>query len=550
MGIKVGNQQAGEEFIYTGATKISNAEVFPFLYLAKKYLVGCLVKALMGHLEEGITAENVGQVIYRGQNFLDDAPTKFWESVESHGDALLSSKEFLHLHKATVAALLHRNLEVDETSVYSKAVAWAKAQCARNKVPANAATIRKELEGIIQLIRFPTMSADEFSCGPATEEVLTAEEKVELFKWFLSRTPQKLFPDTPRYSVTGYVCERFECKTLPYDDDDGVVQAVDLQTDRSIRVTGFGIYGQSSHCFGYGRQRNYTIRAKLSLDVAVLATKEITGSLKESEDILLVNFDKAVKLDPGKYYTASVAVSGLSTSYEEKSTLTVEDVAVVTEESSEDPVKIRIETARETDGPIVHKPVTINVKIINNCHLARFKCGCMCCQMNVLRGTFTISVLGILTGLFWVVLSSLVRDYMLLAAALVCIVLHVELLYAHIRRRVSLYLAYVYINSVIAVLLVFVLIFLLIAIVKMPEFWQNYVAESAATSMDMVSVVVSTSDVDLSFVARILTALMLLFAFFTEVFTVWFAWVIWQTVRCIRKKLQDQEGRNVAFTVV
>lgn len=50
-----------------------------------------------------------------------------------------------------------------------------KVKLFRNKVPANAATIRKELEGIIQLIRFPTMSADEFSCGPATEEVLTAE---------------------------------------------------------------------------------------------------------------------------------------------------------------------------------------------------------------------------------------------------------------------------------------------------------------------------------------------------------------------------------------
>ncbi|KAH7708816.1 hypothetical protein AAVH_23927 [Aphelenchoides avenae] len=227
-----------------------------------------------------------------------------------------------------------------------------------------------------------------------------------------------------------------------------------------------------------------------------------------------------------------------------------EDVAVVTEESSTDPVKIRIETTRDTDGPVVHKPVTINVKIINNCHLARFKCGCMCCQMNVLRGTFTIAVLGILTGLFWVILSSLVRDYVLLAGALVCIVLHVELLYAHVKRRIPLYLAYVYVNSAIAVVIFCFIIFLLIAIVEMPEFWQSYVMGSAATSMDVVSVVVTTSDMDQSFVARVLTALMLLFVFFTEVFTVWFAWVVWQTVRCIRKKLQDQEGRNVAFTIL
>lgn len=57
-------------------TEIADAEVLPLLYLAKKYLVGSLVKVLMGLLAEEIYADNVGKAVCRVQNFLDDAPTK------------------------------------------------------------------------------------------------------------------------------------------------------------------------------------------------------------------------------------------------------------------------------------------------------------------------------------------------------------------------------------------------------------------------------------------------------------------------------------------
>ncbi|KAH7708815.1 hypothetical protein AAVH_23926 [Aphelenchoides avenae] len=43
--------------------------------------------------------------------------------------------------------------------------------------------------------------------------------------------------------------------------------------------------------------------------------KEVNGSTNQTQEIILVNFDKPIKLEPGKDYTASVAVSGLPTSY-------------------------------------------------------------------------------------------------------------------------------------------------------------------------------------------------------------------------------------------
>ncbi|KAH7699318.1 BTB/POZ domain-containing protein 3-like isoform 2, partial [Aphelenchoides avenae] len=196
-------------FIYTGTTTIADAEVFPLLDIGKRYLVESLVRALLRHLEESLTAENVGLVIYQGQDLLDDAP--FWQAVERHGEALLNSAEFLLLRKDTVVALLQRGLEVEENILYDKVVAWAKDKCARNELPVDAGTIRKELDGVIQLIRFPAMPADDFARGPAAEAILTAEEKV-VFKWFTCRIPQKIFPNTPRHIVTNYVCDRFASK--------------------------------------------------------------------------------------------------------------------------------------------------------------------------------------------------------------------------------------------------------------------------------------------------------------------------------------------------
>ncbi|KAH7694653.1 btb/poz domain containing protein, partial [Aphelenchoides avenae] len=119
-------------FVYTGTTTVSVvADLFPLLYLGKKYMVDRLTKLIMDHLEGCITSENVGRFVLDSQNFLDDAPPKFRESFEAHAEDLLNSNEFLLLQKDTVKALVQRELDADEKLIYDKVVAWAAAECAR-----------------------------------------------------------------------------------------------------------------------------------------------------------------------------------------------------------------------------------------------------------------------------------------------------------------------------------------------------------------------------------------------------------------------------------
>ncbi|KAH7709264.1 BTB/POZ domain-containing protein 3 [Aphelenchoides avenae] len=118
-------------FVYTGTATITEADVFPLLDLGQKYMVGSLIKVVMSFLQRSMTFENVGHIVLAGQNFLDDAPPGFWESLEARGEELLNSDEFLLLRKDTVQTLVRRQLDAEESLIYEKAVAWATAECNR-----------------------------------------------------------------------------------------------------------------------------------------------------------------------------------------------------------------------------------------------------------------------------------------------------------------------------------------------------------------------------------------------------------------------------------
>lgn len=65
----------------------------------------------------------------------DKSPTfyqfSFWSRVEEYARPLVESEEFLLLKKATVVDLLQRNLEVAETTIFKRVVAWGEAECER-----------------------------------------------------------------------------------------------------------------------------------------------------------------------------------------------------------------------------------------------------------------------------------------------------------------------------------------------------------------------------------------------------------------------------------
>ena len=61
---------------------------------------------------------------------------------------------------------------------------WAHAEVARQKMVLTPKYLRSVLEKIIPLIRFPQISASDFSMKVATAQVLTTEEIVSALLYF------------------------------------------------------------------------------------------------------------------------------------------------------------------------------------------------------------------------------------------------------------------------------------------------------------------------------------------------------------------------------
>lgn len=48
--------------------------VFALLHLAKKYLLSSLASLILEHLQSSVDESNVAELVFHGQNYLDDAP--------------------------------------------------------------------------------------------------------------------------------------------------------------------------------------------------------------------------------------------------------------------------------------------------------------------------------------------------------------------------------------------------------------------------------------------------------------------------------------------
>ncbi|KAH7700006.1 BTB/POZ domain-containing protein 6 [Aphelenchoides avenae] len=117
-----------------------------------------------------------------------------WKIVLDGGDKALNSAWFLSLPKDLVAKLLcFDELLTDEKVVYARVVEWAKRQLELNGRRSDAADIRATLGDVLYLIRFPLFDAKEFADGPALSGILTQEECLSLFHWFVAQSPPSLF---------------------------------------------------------------------------------------------------------------------------------------------------------------------------------------------------------------------------------------------------------------------------------------------------------------------------------------------------------------------
>ena len=98
--------------------------------------------------------------------------------IDNHATALLVSDSLLEVDVTVLKVLVCRtSLHIkSEMEVFAALVRWSKSECARLELPDTAENCRSALSGCLYMVRYLTMTPDEFREGPMVSGLLAEEE--------------------------------------------------------------------------------------------------------------------------------------------------------------------------------------------------------------------------------------------------------------------------------------------------------------------------------------------------------------------------------------
>ncbi|KAL3858829.1 hypothetical protein ACJMK2_009081 [Sinanodonta woodiana] len=175
-------------FLYFEAFKPDGDSILALLYAAKKYAVESLVNKCVSWLKEGISVDNVCSILQQAHTFdQKDLRSKCLEFILNNGSLVLKHSSFRNLSSACVEMVVSQDeLCAEEDEVYEAMKDWAETECTRINIQSSAENMRQVLGERKNLIRFSIMDAKYFANKVASDNILTADEKVTMFRHFLS----------------------------------------------------------------------------------------------------------------------------------------------------------------------------------------------------------------------------------------------------------------------------------------------------------------------------------------------------------------------------
>lgn len=250
----------------------------------------------------------------------------------------MTSEGFVDIDVSTLESVLAREtLNSKEINLFEAALAWAQAECVRREIEATPSNKRAMLGSAIYLIRFPTMSLDEFANSAAQLGILTPQETIDIFLHFTAANkPQLSYPIKQRAGLKAQVtnvirimciimgkyitnnillvfqiCHRFQ--SCAYRSNQwryrGRCDSIQFCVDKRIFVVGFGLYGSSNGA------ADYNVKIELKRLGRVLAENNTKFFSDGSSNTFHVYFENPIQIEPECFYTASAILDGSELSY-------------------------------------------------------------------------------------------------------------------------------------------------------------------------------------------------------------------------------------------
>lgn len=219
------------QFFYLDKVALTTENIAEVMTMADKYDVAGCMNLCAQFLECAITTDIVCWCFELALLFnLSHLIEVCEELICLESKTVFESNTFKHCSRLVLQKILSmEQLSCDEFIVFKAAMDWAGEACKQSNLNANSAeNRRKQLDDCFDLIRFPTMSSEEFTkCLDNQEGLFNANEMLDILSHLTMKRPLKIatkYSQTARQGTPAWVKDNTICicdrRSLPNLSED------------------------------------------------------------------------------------------------------------------------------------------------------------------------------------------------------------------------------------------------------------------------------------------------------------------------------------------
>ena len=301
-------------YLYSDEVNLTGSNVMQVLYLAKKYLVPSLADKCTEYLREHLEASNAFSILPQAQKFEDkDLEKRCWNVIELHTEEAVTSDDFVTLERSVVESVVKRErLNVKEVDLFKAVDRWATKEVERQGLTPDGEVKRRVLgEEIVNAIRFPVMSYNEFASVVWDSDILTKRELGVMIKHYGDASLKCPLPFIHSLrSGSFHWCYRCTSSKFSRWGYGGSADALKVTVSKPITLLGVQHFGSEGG--------NYAVSLEVKDAVSGLSLAKQTGThSSEKNDIhsyygFDVTFNHPVHLEQDKPYEVVSFIQGPS----------------------------------------------------------------------------------------------------------------------------------------------------------------------------------------------------------------------------------------------
>lgn len=182
------------QFFYLDEIELSERNLIEVLNLVDKFDMQECYTTLPTLLKQTVTSANVCLYYELAStlNFLPGELILYFEGrIRNDTTIVLDSTSFEKCSKMVLKRILKMDsLNCSDFNIFNASIKWASAECRRHNLPASPENLKTALDGCLSLIRFPSMSAEEYSfCMEKYPGLLVYNFFFDILNYIVSKRP-------------------------------------------------------------------------------------------------------------------------------------------------------------------------------------------------------------------------------------------------------------------------------------------------------------------------------------------------------------------------